>query len=279
MARVLVIEDNPINLELMTYMLQAWQHEALQAADGVSGLALARRERPDLILCDLLMPGMDGHAVAKALRADPLLKRIPLLAVTALARDTDRDAALASGFDAVFTKPIDPPHFMAGVQPFLPGPPQPPVNAPPARSAPVFPAIPAELRAPLSPCVLLTVDDGPINVAYKRDLFEPAGYSVLAADSVSEALAVLAREPVDVVISDVVMGEGGGFELLRQLKAHPGWRHLPFLFLTSSARDEASRERGLALGADGFLLRPLDAFELLAALRGAVAGLRPGPGG
>lgn len=275
MARVLVIEDNPINLELMNYMLQAWQHEALQAADGATGLALARSERPDLILCDLQMPDMDGHAVARALRADPLLRQIPLLAVTALARDADRDAALASGFDAVFTKPIDPPRFMAGLQPFLPGTPQPPVNAPPARSAPVFPAIPAELRAPRHPCVLLTVDDGPSNVAYKRDLFEPAGYAVLAADSVSQALVLLQREPVDVVVSDVVMGEGGGFELLRLLKAHPSWRDLPFLFLTSSARDAASREQGLALGAQAFLLRPLDAFELLAALRRA---LDPRPG-
>lgn len=267
MARVLVIEDNPINLELMSYMLQAWQHEVLAAADGEAGLALARSQRPDLILCDLQMPGMDGHAVAQALRADPLLQKTPLLAVTALARDADRDAALASGFDAVFTKPIDPPRFMAAVQPFLPGPPRPPVNPPPTRSAPGFPAIPAELRAPRTPCVLLTVDDGPINVAYKRDLFEPAGYAVLAADSVSQALALLQREKVDVVVSDVVMAEGGGFELLRLLKAHPTWRDLPFLFLTSSARDDASRQRGLAMGAQAFLLRPLDAFDLLDALR------------
>lgn len=275
MARVLVIEDNPINLELMNYVLQAWQHEALQAADGETGLALARRERPDLILCDLQMPGMDGYAVARALRADTLLRHIPLLAVTALAREVDRDAALEAGFDAVFTKPIDPPRFMAGVQPFLPGPAHPPVNAPPARSAPVFPAIPTALRAPRSPCVLLTVDDGPSNVAYKRDLLEPAGYTVLATDSVSQALALLAQARVDGVISDVVMGEGGGFELLRRLKAHPSWRGLPFVFLTSSARDDASREQGLALGAQAFLLRPLDAFELLAALRRVLQG----PGG
>jgi two-component system cell cycle response regulator len=267
MAKVLVIEDNPINLELMSYMLQAWQHQALQAADGEAGLALARREKPDLILCDLQMPGMDGYAVARALRADAQLGHIPLLAVTALARDVDREAALAAGFLAVFTKPIDPPHFMAGVQPFLAGPAMPPVNPPPARAAPVFPAIPETLRAPRSPCVLLTVDDGPSNVAYKRDLFEPAGYTVLATHSVSQALALLAQQPVDVVVSDVVMAEGGGFELLRQVKADARWRALPFLFLTSSARDEASRAQALAQGAQAYLLRPLDAFELLAALR------------
>lgn len=273
MARVLVIEDNPINLELMSYMLQAWQHEVLQAPDGATALALARSQRPDVILCDLQMPDMNGHEVAQALRADPALSDIPLLAVTALASEDDRLAALAAGFAEVFTKPIDPPLFMAALQPYLPGPLQAPAcpDAPPARGAPVFAAIPPELRAPHEGCALLTVDDGPSNVAYKRDLLEPAGYTVWAASSVTEALGLLQREPVDLVLSDVIMDEGGGFELLRLLKAHPAWRELPFIFLTSSARDPVSRQRGLALGAQAFLLRPLDAFELLAALRRALA--------
>lgn len=275
MARVLVIEDNAINLELMTYVLQAWHHEVLQAADGSSGLALARDERPDLILCDVQMPGMDGHALARALRADPALRKIPLLAVTALARDADRDAALSSGFDAVFTKPIEPAGFMAGLAPFLTGPAQPPMHTPPGRAAPVFPPIPPELRAPHQPCVLLTVDDGPSNVAYKRDLFEPAGYTVLATDNIVSAEAMLRQQPVDLVVSDVVMADGGGFELLRRLRADPALRDLPFIFLTSSARDPASREQGLAAGAQAFLLRPLDAFELLATIRQALQ--RPAP--
>lgn len=270
MARILVIEDNPINLELMCYVLLAWQHEVLQAADGEAGLALARSGHPDLILCDLQLPGIDGHSVARTVRADPQLRHIPLLAVTAQAREADRDAALAAGFDAVFTKPIEPASFMSGLQPFLSGEPQAPAYAPSARSAPSFPSIPAELRAPYAPCVLLTVDDGPSNVAYKRELLEPAGYTVHATDSVAGALALLAQRPVDLVVSDVVMADGGGFELLRRLKADAAWRDLPFIFLTSSARESASREYGLALGAQAYLLRPLEAFDLLAAIRGAL---------
>ncbi len=267
MARVLVIEDNPINLELMSYLLQAWQHQALQAADGAAGLALARQERPDLILCDLQMPGMDGYAVARALHADPGLRRIPLLAVTALARDTDRDAALACGFDGVFTKPIDAATFMSGLQAHLPGPARPPAHAPSAAAATPWPLIPDHLRAPRSPCVLLTADDGPSNLTYKRELLEPAGYTVQTTDSVSGALGLLQQGPVDGVLSDVMMADGGGFELLRRIRAHPDWRRLPFVFLTSSARDTASRELGLALGAQAFLVRPLDALDLLATLR------------
>lgn len=267
MARVLVIEDNAINLELMCAMLQAWQHEVLLATDGAAGLALARRERPDLILCDLQMPGMDGHAVAQALCADPLLRRIPRLAVTALARNADRDAALASGFDGVFTKPIDPARFMAGLQTFLSGPCPAPAALPAQGLATAAPPIPPELRAPRSPCLLLTVDDGPSNLLYKRDLLEPAGYTVLTADSVVGALDLLMQHPVDLVVSDVVMAAGGGFELLRRLRAEAAWRDLPFVFLTSSARDPASHARGLAGGAQAYLLRPLEAHTLLATLR------------
>jgi two-component system cell cycle response regulator len=267
MARILVIEDNPINLELMTYVLQAWKHLPLAASDGAQGLAMALAEKPDLILCDLQLPGLDGYGVARALRADPALRHTPLLAVTAQARETDRAAALAAGFDAVFAKPIEPATFMQGVQAYLPGQAMPPAAAALAAQSLGPPPIPPSLMAPRRPCVLLTVDDGPTNVAYKRDLFEPAGYTVRAADSVAGALAQLRDAPVDLVISDVMMPDGGGFELLRRLRADAAWRDLPFIFLTSSARDRASRELGLALGAQDYLVRPLDAFDLLAAIQ------------
>jgi two-component system, cell cycle response regulator len=271
MARVLVIEDNPINLELMSYLLEAWQHEVLSADDGAQGLAVALAERPDLVLCDLQMPELDGYGVAKALRSHPALRQMPLIAVTALAREIDRERALAAGFDGVFCKPIDPAAFMAALQRYLPGAPVvAPASVPSARSAPGFPAIPEALRAPRQPCLLLTVDDGPTNVAYKRELLEPAGYSVLATDTVGKALALLQAHPVDLVLSDVLMPDGGGFELLRRLRQSPRWRALPLVFLTSSARDIESRERGLAMGAQAFLVRPIDAFELLRAIRSAL---------
>lgn len=272
MARILVIEDNAINLELMLYVLQAWQHDVLVAHDGVAGLAMARSERPDLVLCDLQLPGMDGEAVARALRADTATAATPLVAVTAQAREVDRERALAAGFDAVFSKPIDPVEFMAGIQRFLPGEAAPPPEPMPRDVLPDPGSVPPELRAPRQPCWLLTVDDGPTNLVYKRNLFEPAGYSVLTTHGVTDALALLRAEPVDLVVSDVVMADGGGFELLRRLRADPAWRDLPFIFLTSTARDSVSRAHGLSLGAQDYLVRPLDAAELLAAIARA---LRP----
>ena len=84
-ARILIIEDNPANLELMTYLLSAFGHTVLTAEDGRQGLATARGEGPDLIVCDIQLPEMDGYEVARWLKSDPDLRTVPLVAVTALA--------------------------------------------------------------------------------------------------------------------------------------------------------------------------------------------------
>ncbi|MCW5612779.1 MAG: response regulator [Rubrivivax sp.] len=277
-SRILVIEDNPVNLELMCCLLQAWQHEVLVARNGEEGLAMARSQRPDLVICDIQMPVLDGYAVARRLRADPALHDLPLVAVTAYAMVGDDEKALLAGFDVHVSKPIDPAGFMAAIEPLLPG----GAGSPSPAQAVIEEApttIPPELQAPRRPCVVLTVDDGLRNIEYKRDLLTAAGYELLAAGGVTEALDLLARQPVDLVLSDVVMAEGGGHELLRRLRADPAHARLPFVFLTSSRRDGRSRATGLALGADDYLVRPLAALELLAHLRRVVERGRSAEGG
>ncbi len=108
MARILVLEDNAVNLELVTYLLEACQHQVRCARNGVDGLALARELQPELVLCDLQMPQLDGIGFAAALRADARLRHVPLIAVTAAAMVGDRERALAAGFDEHVPKPIDP---------------------------------------------------------------------------------------------------------------------------------------------------------------------------
>lgn len=121
MARVLVIEDNPANMELMTYLLRAFGHTVLEATDGRQGLDAARDARPDLIVCDLQLPLVDGYEIARTLKSDPALRAVPLLAVTAYAMVDDRQKALAAGFDGYLTKPISPESFVPQVQSFLRG--------------------------------------------------------------------------------------------------------------------------------------------------------------
>lgn len=266
MALILVVEDNEVNLELMTYLLQAHGHRTLAARDGIEGLSLARRAGPDLVVCDIQMPGLDGYAVAEALRREPRTARMRLVAVTASAMVGDRERALAAGFDAHVAKPIEPATFLRQVEPFLhPGEGRPPLPAPGQGVA--MAEVPESLRAPRPGLVLLLADDEAILQELKRDLLEPAGYTVLTAGSAEDAWALLQQQTVHAVVSDVVMPGLGGLGLLDQLRRDPRLAALPFAFLTSTACDEASRHEGLAHGADLYLVRPIEPRQLLLELR------------
>jgi CheY-like chemotaxis protein len=119
-ARILIIEDNPANLGLMDYLLKYYGHEVLAALDGEAGLELARGGFPEIIICDIQMPKLDGFGVARALKADERLRHIPLVAITALAMVGDRERVLAGGFNGYISKPIEPQAFVAQVEAFLP---------------------------------------------------------------------------------------------------------------------------------------------------------------
>jgi CheY-like chemotaxis protein len=119
-ARVLVVEDNPANLSLMAYLLRAFGCTVLTATDGAEGIELAHRERPDVILMDLQMPKLNGFDAADRMKANPVLRGIPIVAVTAFAMVGDRDKILAHGFDGYIAKPITPETFVEQVQAFVP---------------------------------------------------------------------------------------------------------------------------------------------------------------
>jgi len=119
-ARVLIIEDNKANLELVEYLLKASGYATLAARDGAEGVLTARKERPDLIICDLQMPVMDGYEVVRELKKDPQLRSIQVIAVTALSMPGDRANVLAAGFDGYLSKPIDPETFVRTVESFVP---------------------------------------------------------------------------------------------------------------------------------------------------------------
>src|SRR5438132_1052893 len=110
-ARILIVEDNPDNLELMTYLLERFGHTLVAARDGAEALQTVGRVPLDLILCDVQLPRIDGYEVAGQLKKDPAWRGIPLVAVTALARVGDRERVLAAGFDGYIAKPIAPRTF------------------------------------------------------------------------------------------------------------------------------------------------------------------------
>ena len=117
--RILLIEDNEQNRYLVTFLLQARGWEVMHAADGPAGLALAGEIAPALILLDIQLPGMDGYAVARALRANPKLAAIPVVAVTSYAMPGDRERCIEAGCTGYLEKPIDPQTFAAEVEAML----------------------------------------------------------------------------------------------------------------------------------------------------------------
>jgi CheY-like chemotaxis protein len=119
-ARVLIVEDNPANLELMRYLLAASGHAIMSVSNGEDGIDTARSEVPDLIICDIQLPRMTGIDVARELKRDRRLKEVPLVAVTAFAMLGDRDKLLHKGFDGYIAKPIDPESFSDQIDAFLP---------------------------------------------------------------------------------------------------------------------------------------------------------------
>ena len=121
-ARILLIEDNPANLELALYLLQARGHTVLCATDGAMGCQVAQTERPDLVLSDLGMPVVDGYEVVRRLRADPACGGLKIVALTAYSMPGDHARVLSSGFDGYLSKPIDPETFGQQVEAFLPHP-------------------------------------------------------------------------------------------------------------------------------------------------------------
>jgi two-component system cell cycle response regulator DivK len=116
---ILIVEDSKLNRRLLEAVLKPHGYRLLVAEDGETGVALAQTEKPDLILMDVLLPGMDGYEAAGHLRADPETQNIVIVALTASASGEQKDRALAAGCDGYIPKPIDTRAFPQQVRQFL----------------------------------------------------------------------------------------------------------------------------------------------------------------
>lgn len=118
---ILYIEDNEQNYYLVKVLLNTRGFEMLWAQDGQEGIDKADQSRPDLILLDIQLPVMDGYEVARRLRSNPELNKIPIVAVTSYAMTGDREKALSAGCNGYIEKPIDPDTFLAQIDKYFPG--------------------------------------------------------------------------------------------------------------------------------------------------------------
>ncbi|MFA6279683.1 MAG: PleD family two-component system response regulator [Bdellovibrionales bacterium] len=266
-ARILVVDDTPLNLKLLSAKLAKDYYLVTTAANGPEAIELVKRDMPDLILLDIMMPEMDGFEVCTHIKADPATQHIPIVMITALSDVKDRVRGLECGADDFLTKPINDIALMARVRSLL-------------RlkmlmdewrmresTASQFTLYPAQ-EEPISDQggKILLLDDS----AYNADILEKhlttGGHTVTRVPNVEDVAPTLSQQSFDLIMISLNLTNGDGLYLCAQLRAHESTRTLPIL-LVAGEEDIDQVARGLDLGANDYLLRPLEKEELFTRLR------------
>jgi two-component system, cell cycle response regulator len=273
-ARILIIEDNPTNMELIAFLLEAFGYLPLQAYDGEEGVAKARSERPDLIVCDVTLPKLDGYGVVKQLKDDAELRDTPIIAVTALAMVGDREKLLAAGFDEYISKPIEPEVFVGQIERLLHS----DLHTAPLEQAPEPVHAETTALSVVKKARILVVDDSPVNRELIRCTLEPSGYELVLAESVEKGTSLVRQSHFDLILSDLHMPEQDGIELLRHIKADPVLAQIPFMFISASYQEDNNFPLAMELGAFRFLQRPIDPQVLIGEIERCLAAGGKNPG-
>jgi two-component system, cell cycle response regulator len=270
-ARVLVVDDVPANVKLLEARLSAEYFDVVTAMSGEEALAICERGECDLVLLDVMMPDMDGFEVCRRLKTNPATHHIPVVMVTALDQVTDKVRGLEAGADDFLTKPIVELALIARV-----------------RSLARLKMVTDELRmralttreigieAPEREAVVdvgrggrvLIVDDRP--ASYERVAAMLAvEQSVDIEPDPSEALFRAADGNYDVLIVSLGLENFDALRLCSQIRSLDRTRNMPILAITEP-EDDARMVRGLEIGVNDYLMRPIDKNELLARARSQV---------
>jgi CheY-like chemotaxis protein len=259
MARILVVEDSPDVRTLIRSLLEPAGNVVSTAPDGRAGVEAARREKPDLVIMDLSLPGLPGWEAARRIKSDPETSSITILAVTAPAMQGDRDRALAAGCDGALSKPIDEKSFADEVASWL--------GRRQAASSHRSGAAAGASAGDSPHGRVLVVDEDPEVAALIRADLEEDGHEVVLAHGLARAEGLMTPEkPFDLAIVDVRLDSDSGYDLAGELIARSG-EYLPVLLVTAGAID---RERGYAAGADDFIAKPIERAELRARCRSLI---------
>ena len=246
---ILTIDDSPTFVAELREALTGAGYDVASAPNGEEGLRLAADLRPDALVVDQQMPGLDGYEVLRRVRGDAALRRSPCLFLTASRQPGSELKALDAGADAFVPKDGDLGVLLAKVTALLrPGRSQPGRD----RSASL-----------LGPKRILAVDDSPTYLAELAEQLRQEGYDVVCASSGEEAVELLGAQAVDAILLDFIMPGMGGKAACQRLKSHPLWRDLPLLMLTALSEREAMLE-GINAGADDYITKSAD-FDVLKA--------------
>ena len=264
-ARILVVDDIEANVRLLQAKLEAEYYEVIAARDGPEALKLAVDTRPDIVLLDVMMPGMDGFEVCRRLRDDVATRHIPIVMITALDGRRDRLAGLEAGADDFLTKPIDDVTLMARV-----------------RSLTRLKLVIDELRqreasgrrmgAIEGVAARLNGSGGRVVIADdsatqgRRILDELSVEHRPVLETTCERALVAARARADVLIVNIAAKGFDGLRLIAQARSDEGTRHLPILAVWEPS-EKARAVKALEIGANDLLSRPVDPEEMAARVK------------
>jgi two-component system cell cycle response regulator len=266
-ARVLVVDDILSNVKLLEAKLTAEYFEVMTAFNGLECLAKMEENIPDIVLLDVMMPGMDGFEVCRRIKSNPKTAHVPVVMVTALDQPSDRVAGLDAGADDFLTKPVDDAALFARV-----------------RSLVRLKMMTDELRMRestgqgmglIDPAETLTensqsgrilvIEDRAESVAWFSAALSGA-HEVLSADTFEEALVRVKGGDFDLIVVSLGMRGFDGLRLCSQLRSLPEGRHVPILVVVSDG-DRRKLTQALEMGVNDYLTRPVDKNELVARVR------------
>jgi two-component system cell cycle response regulator len=268
-ARILIVDDTPLNLKLLQAKLTHEYYLVITAENGQEALEKVESEKPDLILLDIMMPGMNGFEVCTKLKENPITANIPVVIVTALSDVTDRVRGLEAGADDFLTKPINDIALMARIRSLL-------------RLKVITDELQLRQRTTLqfatgmtleqnhvvdmSSSRVLLIEDDSTDKNFVRETLLKMTASVDVSDKVSDAASMARTGYYDVVIASLNLLNEDGLHICTQMRSDMTTRQLPIL-LIANGDDMPRVAKGLDLGANDYLLRPLDPNELIARTR------------
>ena len=212
-ATVLLIEDDPRSVELLTLYLEGGGFEVAGCGDGLAGIEAARRRPPDAIVLDIMLPDLSGWDFLALVKADETTARIPVVIVSML---DERGKGLALGAADYLVKPVSREDLLAALHPIIPA------------------------RVGDGSCKVLTIDDDPVAVKLIETVLGEKGFTVVRALSGGEGVKAARTQQPDLIILDLLMPETDGFEVLERLQADPTTAEIPIVILT--AKDIAPEE-------------------------------------